>query len=63
LRAITRDDKFRIKDTDHVAVITIRGLLAAKASAQLTQPFKAASDAEKERKPHLVGALMQQNTG
>lgn len=56
-----RDDKFQIKDTDHVAVITIRGLLAGKASAWLTWPFKAFSDAEKKRKSHLVGALIQGN--
>lgn len=55
------DDKFQIKDTDHVATITIRGLLAEKDSTQLVWPFKALSDAGKERKSHLVGALMQGN--
>lgn len=42
-----------IKDTDHMAVIAIRGLLAGKDSMQLTWPFKAFSDAEKERKSLL----------
>lgn len=56
------DDKFQIKDTDHTAAITIRGLLAGKASMRLAWPFKAFSDANKEKESHLVGALMQGNT-
>lgn len=50
-----------IKDTDHVAVIAIRGLLAGKDSMQLTWPFKAFSDAQKERKIPFVGAPLQGN--
>lgn len=61
LWAVTCDDIFRIKDTDHVSTITIRGLLAGKDSTQLPWPFKVFSDAEKERKSHLVGALVQGN--
>lgn len=46
----TCDDKFQIKDTDHMAAITIRGLLAGKASMQLAWPFEAFSDANKGKK-------------
>lgn len=61
LWALTCDDKFQIKDADHVSTITIRGYLAKKDSMQLPWPFKAFSDAEKERKSHLVGAPVQGN--